>query len=350
VRIKNIQIVRAFSANFVMLSHLMDIEKKYGHGFMVLSGMVAWGAGGVDLFFVISGFVMARVAARESPRMFIVSRLTRIYPTYWFYSLLVLAASAVVPQMVNSSFGHAPSVWKSFLLVPQDSLPLLAVGWTLTHEIYFYAVFALILASVGVRLSAFVVWGLLCVIVHLADHYSLPILSVICDPLTIEFIAGAVVGLMIRAGATRFARSMIFIGSAAVLLSFLRLDPTHVFEGPNDWERVYALGFPFAAIVYGITANSKDVVSKKSVLEMIGDASYSIYLSHVLVLSVIGRIFMALPLHNEAIECVFVLLCIVSVNIAGLISYRVIEKPSMRFFRKKFGRSGSPQKEVAFGA
>lgn len=149
MRFRNIQVARAIAANLVLLSHLRAIETKYGRGFVVLPDWAQWGACGVDLFFVVSGFIMATIAAREACRTFIVSRLTRIFPPYWFYSGLVLVVSLAAPSMVNSSFGHPPSLWRSFLLIPDTTFPLLAVGWTLTHELYFYAGFAVFLATGG---------------------------------------------------------------------------------------------------------------------------------------------------------------------------------------------------------
>ena len=72
-------------------------------------------------------------------------RLKRIYPIYWVVSLLVLAVFLVRPEFVNSHSAHPPDVLASFLLLPQAGLPLLAVGWTLTYEMYFYILFGLAL-------------------------------------------------------------------------------------------------------------------------------------------------------------------------------------------------------------
>ncbi len=341
---KNIQAARAIAANFVLLSHLLAVEKKYGHGFRVLPDAVAWGACGVDLFFVVSGFIMATIAAQEDFRTFVVSRLTRIYPPYWFYSLLVLGVSLVAPDIVNGSIKESPVLWKSFLLIPESTFPLLAVGWTLTHEIYFYAIFAVLLALGGVRPIFMPIWALLCVWIHEIIRPASPILTVIGHPLTLEFIAGVCVGLIVRSGITRFSSYAAFAGGIVLIATFLTLDPASTLvgdpasrvDGAESWIRVFALGLPFAFIVYGINTKQKsEHRASQSVLGMIGDSSYSIYLSHVLVLSALGRVFVALPAHNEVIEFVFVLASIFAANIWGIVSFRFIEQPSLRFLRMK---------------
>ncbi len=135
--IKNVQVLRALAANAVLLSHLFIVEQKYGHGFVALPAGVDLGRRGVDLFFVISGFIMAMIAQQSTQwHGFLLDRITRIVPPYWFYTTLVLIVALIAPGIVNSSYQHPPSAWLSYLLIPQDVPPLLAVGWTLIHEMY----------------------------------------------------------------------------------------------------------------------------------------------------------------------------------------------------------------------
>jgi exopolysaccharide production protein ExoZ len=106
-----------------------------------------YGIAGVNLFFALSGFIMVVVAGHyTAPIDFLWRRVTRIYSTYWLVSLPVLALVISAPTFVNSSIQTPISLWRSFLLIPDRSLPLLAVGWTLVHEMYYYLVFLVFLA------------------------------------------------------------------------------------------------------------------------------------------------------------------------------------------------------------
>jgi peptidoglycan/LPS O-acetylase OafA/YrhL len=192
VKFKTIQAARAVAVNAVMLSHLLIVEQKDGHGFTFLPEWSHLGACGVDLFFVLSGFIMATVASRESWRDFLLARATRIFPLYWFYSGVVLIVSLIAAGIVNGSFSHPPSVWRSFLLVPDTVDPLLAVGWTLTHEAYFYLVFAALLATGYVRIASLCAWAAVLLTARLMlpiapTQEATPVLAVVLHPLTLEF-------------------------------------------------------------------------------------------------------------------------------------------------------------------
>ena len=137
---------RGVAANLVVFSHLFFVQAKYTTA-GVLPAFALYGLAGVDMFFVLSGFIMVAVAGRNiGPIRFLWRRAARIYPTYWLVSLAVLALAIVAPALVDSSVIAPISLWRSFLLVPGETVPLLAVGWTLVHEMYFYLVFAIFLA------------------------------------------------------------------------------------------------------------------------------------------------------------------------------------------------------------
>jgi exopolysaccharide production protein ExoZ len=235
----------------------------------------------VDIFFVLSGFIMVVVAGKDiGVIQFLWRRAARIYPPYWVVSLVVLAISLVEPAWVNSSIHDPISLWRSFLLVPATTLPLLAVGWTLIHEVYFYLVFAILLALRVPILIGLLGWGsVLLVLAILGGDYltSFPLGRVWTNPLTAEFMLGAAIGV-------RYDRK----GGSAGVMGLATLVAAIVFVAPIlqlaenrylDAWRVVLFGIPAALIIYGLAASEQKAVQKPArLLVALGDWSYAIYL------------------------------------------------------------------------
>jgi len=296
------------------------------------------------LFFVISGFIMATIAGNASWQKFIFDRTIRILPPYWFYTTLILIVSFYVPAYVNNSFEHPPSIWRSYLLIPDSVGPLLAVGWTLMHEMYFYFCFALIIFLAGAFrfkiTSLLLIWTVAVICLNAVAHLteiSDPVVAVITHPLTLEFIFGAVAGILIQKNYTAFA-AFTFAAGAIIFMIVLSLsdDALGLIDGQN-WKRAILVGAPCALIVYGLVGI--EIRNKQTApywLVVLGNASYSTYLSHVLVLSAIGRMFALMPNHNVYFEAAFVIICITAANVVGLLSCSVIERrPGKRWLDAK---------------
>lgn len=322
-----IQILRAIAANGVLLSHLVIIEGKYGQGIQLLPNSFIHGSYGVDLFFVISGFIMTMIGQKKTWHDFIFSRITRIYPTYWFYTSIVLIVFLINPSIVNSAYqGQQPSLWRSYLLIPDTITPLLAVGWTLIHEMYFYIVFTAILAFNIKLKNALIVWGtvIIAMTIFNISQYS-PISTLIFSPLTIEFILGAFVGLAVKNNkySKVFLIPILSCGVIALVAGFMYCDSSMTLS------RVLMIGLPCALVIYGcVIWEFTNEPVQNNWLTRLGDASYSTYLSHYLVLPAIGRVFNMIPIHNLFAELVFIVVCITCSNIIGLLSHRFIERPS----------------------
>jgi peptidoglycan/LPS O-acetylase OafA/YrhL len=335
--IKNIQALRAIAANGVLISHLLIVEQKYSNSGPVLSADARFGAFGVDLFFVISGFIMAMIAVDASWWKFLADRARRILPPYWFYTTLVLAVSLYVPAAVNSSFAHPPSLWRSYLLIPDSVDPLLAAGWTLIHEMYFYLCFAFMIFLSGFRALTLpfllLTWTATIIFLNAVFHlYGIrdPVAAVVAHPLTLEFIFGVMIGMVIQRKTALFAAPALIAGIAALLIVVVSLPGTAagLIEDRN-WMRSLLIGAPCALIVYGaVAAEARSALTAPHWLVALGNASYSTYLSHVLVLSAAGRLFAMMPNHSIILEAAFVVICIVAANVVGLLSCSLIERRS----------------------
>lgn len=351
-KIKNIQALRAIAVLLVLLYHSMLMEAKYGGGERMLPDLFAFGTAGVDLFFAISGFVMVTVSRDHfgSPKAvagFLYDRVTRIYPVYWVYSLVLAAVWLVRPELVNPSQGNQVDFLRSFLLLPGDILPLLMVGWTLIHEVYFYLVFTVILLAGKRALTGSLLLFLFFVVsgnIVLAYWYPAgksAALSLVTHPLTVEFIAGCFIAKLAHRGAASNGFFAVILGAVLFISgcgAYYSVLPGSV---PEGWLRLAIYGVPAALVLYGAVAlEFKDGVLFPKYLNIVGDASYSIYLSHTLVISVIGLGWTLFPSTGYADNAVVLLLMAAASVIFGILSFVFMEKPMLTACKEAKKRLG----------
>jgi len=342
-----IQVLRAVAVMMVVLFHLGTIEGKYGGGGSLLPAWVESGIAGVDLFFVISGFVMATLmrGAFANPRNalgFLARRAERIYPPYWFYTALVLAVWLLKPAWVNSSQGGRIDFVSSFLLLPMDGLPALMVGWSLVFEMFFYLVMAAFLAWLPERRFGWGLagWAALTVIFSLSlrDRGG-PWVQVAVNPMALEFIAGAALALIWHKGRGTVPFLIGLPALAAIPFAYTAYAPYASDSFAGWWMRIFL--FLPCALILMMAALSRERKRRPAPrwLVVIGDASYSIYLSHVLVLSALGRVWTPFSGPGSWDNAIALPLLALATVGAGLASHRWLEVPVLGFFRRR--RSGA---------
>jgi exopolysaccharide production protein ExoZ len=339
----SIQVLRGLAALLVVLFHLRIVEGKYGQGPLLLGTPVGYAYNGVDLFFVLSGFVMTTIAAGSygSPReagRFLLRRGWRILPLYWLYTTLVLVLMLVAPGMANTS-SHEQSVLASYLLWPQAGLPLLTVGWTLTHEAFFYLLMAVAIAFARARHLPWLLggWAVATVLAHAwPPASSTPWAAVLSSPLSLEFIVGAFVGLYWRHLPAWLALPVMALGLAIFLGAMVW------FAGPPAQDvpvlqRALWFGLTSSLLVLGAVRWEQQARPRfPRVLTLIGDSSFSLYLGHVFVISAAGRLWQysgwtSAPWQHG----VFVLVAVVASVIVGWVSWRLLELPLQRMARRR---------------
>lgn len=359
-RLNSIQALRGIAAILVLFFHIAEFQRQMvgvnSPDLVLLNGVWNQGWAGVDLFFVISGFIMVYVTRNTGRsltdiRTFLWARMTRIYPLWWVCcSVLALYffityGMVEAPDRVSSKQEAWAFFGRSMMLIPQERLPLLTLGWTLIHELFFYLVFAAILCAprkllpnllalwIGITLLGYFFVG---------PHISRgPIFNLIMSPLSLEFIFGALAGLLVVKRRQILPKS-IFLAGAILSVLALFLFP-YLFGQTTALPRVLVFALPMGALVYG--AASLDVEGKFElpvILVHLGNWSYSIYLTHYLVLISLRRVYRELVPERLQIgssgsldNILFVVMAIIlSIGVASL-SYRFIERPSLLFFRRK---------------
>jgi len=321
----------------VAFAHLYGVDQRFFGG-AALPAAAQLGFAGVDLFFVLSGFVMVHVTrfGAGQPALipaFLFARLTRIYPLWW----LVLGAVTVVwlirPDMVFASVAGTPNLLADFALFPHERLPLLAVGWTLIHEVYFYLAFAaLLILPLRVLPLGILVWMLAAsagnVWLAATGADVTPILAILTHPLTLEFGLGAAVGLLAGRGERPMPLFLITAGVIWIIgAGFIAAArPLALFD--DGWTRVLSFGPAWALLVWGMVGLEVDRwrVPLRPFAGL-GDASYALYLIHVPVFAAGARLIAPYcgpdPWDNVAAWAGLLILAVV----AAQILHSVIEKP-----------------------
>lgn len=334
-RMDSLQCLRGVAALAVVLFHLRGVEIKYLQGPAVLDAIARYADAGVDLFFVVSGFVMTTVSAGRYTRdgatsQFLVKRAWRVLPLYWIFTTLVVVLMALFPTMVNTSYADQ-SVLASYLLIPHAQLPVLTVGWTLVHEAYFYLVFASAIAFVPERFVPvfLLAWAAAVgVAPWLAEGPATPAHNLVTNPLTYEFIAGAMLGLYWQRIPSWLALPLIITGAAVAVAAAVALPEA----GPASMSvhtRVALFGTASVLILAGcVGLEAQNRMRMPLWLTRLGDSSYSLYLTHIFVISAIGRIWtMFLPSSGWVWHVAFVAIATLACCITGSVVHARLERP-----------------------
>jgi len=294
------------------------------------------GAAGVDIFFGISGFVMAISATgRNKPTAskFMGRRLIRIVPLYWLITLTIFCKQFFVSQYPtlgsNGMHAHTPfsGLVASLLFIPYrdpngEIASLVQAGWTLNFEMFFYLLFAMALA-LKIKPERFLTPVMLVLALFgLFRQESWPAVTIFANPILLEFLAGVLLGYAVENGLrlnTKGATILGVIGSAAMLLN-----PRGLYMYGS--ERVLEWGIPaFLVVQATVMLEGRFGRSIPPWILRIGDASYSLYLIHMLVVMTVGRILVKTRIL--APESVFVAIGVVAAVLVSLVLYRFVEKP-----------------------
>ncbi|KOC90349.1 acyltransferase family protein [Winslowiella iniecta] len=331
--IVTVQLLRAIAAIMVVMYHIsIKGEQYFNHA-------LSWfdiGQYGVDLFFIISGFIMCYTTARRSVSFsgFMRDRIKRIIPLYWIMSTVALGVYLIAPSMVNSSGGET-SIFSSYTLIPLGDKLLVQNGWTLSFEFIFYLIFASCLGIAFKKNSA-----ILCTIIItalcLTGHYFPPenhTLRFLTNVLLLEFVLGiAAFYLLTNKNPPLTLAIPILIVGIALLAIQNQYGAWHGFAG-----RLIGGGIPMFMVFVGLVGMERYIASAnfifKRELLLSGDASYSIYLIHAFTLSACAIILR--KLHLEQISILFSLFLLMSSIVAGIMAFLFVERPVNNYFKRR---------------
>jgi peptidoglycan/LPS O-acetylase OafA/YrhL len=336
----NVQALRAVAALMVVVVHAYAVESTYLPGRPWTTPFHILGTYGVDLFFVISGTVMLVSTAtwfgeRSAWRRFLVRRATRIYPPYWIVTALVLLVFLVAPAATGEHRSARPDVLASFAAVPQRGEPLLVVGWTLSYELIFYAVFAVALRFHRKYLPGVTaIWLLAVVLIGALGPHANPWVRVLGSWFNLEFafglaIGAAVLSLRLVAPRTLFVLGVVLAVAACVATAYSGREYLDV-----AWWRPWAVGLPMAIVVYATLGLERHGLLAPRWLRTQGDASYALYLWHVPVIGAIGLALNRIHVHGTPARIAIVFGGYALAIVVSLLAYAYIERPLLRLARR----------------
>ena len=376
MRLQSIQVLRGFAALCVAMNHLVSFERETieQNGFTETSlagGLWENGFAGVDLFFVISGFIMVYVTSGRERGLaaagdFFLARAIRIYPLWWLFMIVMAAVFIIVhgtpyhpEEFTKTDAGAAAYLLKSTFLIPQEGLPILGVGWTLIHEMYFYLIFGLFLLLPQRYLPILLAsWGLLVFVSYFFGLTSTnpdSLLHVATYPMTIEFIMGAFAGLFYFRFRVPFGFAFIlsligaisFVGAMIVFKN--TSSPEAGIWATLHWGRVIYFGIPSLLLVYGLVCleQAKNVSFPKWAVYL-GDISFALYLCHTIVFIAVKRVFVSSgsigpTMGTDALQlgqtggldnALFALTCLIAAIVVAALSYHLFERPSLRLLSR----------------
>jgi exopolysaccharide production protein ExoZ len=334
-----IQILRGIAATLVVFHHSLE-ESLAISAKIAPEWLIRMGACGVDIFFVISGFIIFSVTYGREPRnpekapLFLLKRFVRIFPLYWI-CLLVTLALWLSGHFYRSLHIDAHSLGSSVFLLPSNKM-IIGVAWTLVFEMYFYYLFAITLYLRSARLAVLTTSALICAGLLLSK--LLPVGSLkhfLSDPIALEFCFGLILAYFIHRQVLGgvWLKYLWLPGMILMAVGAAFAANNSSTSGLASNVRYLAWGLP-ALLVTGSFINMQfDKSLLTRIFVSVGDASYAIYLTHPTMMILFASLIRYHILKPTAYPMLWPwLFAMLSIAI-GLLMHRSIERPILAWLR-----------------
>lgn len=343
--LNSIQVLRAIAAILVVILHSAEqFEVKK------ISEFVSFGNGGVDLFFVISGFVMIYISFKKTmtPWQFFKNRIVRIAPIYWIFTLFTAVLTLIIPSAFRGTTFDLQHLLYSLFFVAHPNpatvgsvSPMLRVGWTLNYEMLFYAIFAMALFFGKTRVIYLSGACIIALVLSGMFISSSAVWAFYTANIMLEFLFGMVVGWVFINFQHLFVegkkKTFVFL---ITLFSFVAFGSLGM---QGELPRSLTFGVPAAFIVY-YSLSYESLVSRftSSWLLLLGNASYAMYLSHPFILSFIRVLASRAHIDTSSTiaQVVFIVFMTFAAALGGVLGHLLIEKPVGAFIKN--GRKAIP--------
>ncbi|MBE9095136.1 acyltransferase [Tychonema sp. LEGE 07203] len=349
-----LQVYRGIAALLVVMVHL-TIKSADNLNQVTFFNLFQAGWSGVDYFFVLSGFIMvyvhrSAIGKQDQLKSFLVKRAVRIYPIYWIVTLTALCLFLIMPGLAHIQDLSLGYVIRSLLLIPQNDKSILEVAGTLMYEINFYLLFSIAVWLKPKHSVPILSAWLFVTILHYRKILNFPqdsfLLEIVFGNMNLEFVFGCLAAYIVMKYNNKIGKyRWILFGIANlgyVILGILA-------GWGNIWfGRIHTFGVLAAMLIIAATSiDLKDSPKIPYLLIFLGDASYSIYLTHLPVITASTKILQKANLGKYFDGFFAPALLALFAVVFGCIFYSFIEKPLTIYLRKNILEKMFPPKGQA---
>jgi exopolysaccharide production protein ExoZ len=350
MKLEIIQIIRGYAALLVLLRHLTKFYSKDGRS--LFGEFFINGFSGVDIFFVLSGFIISYTSMKYVEKAnsfkftefyhYVKKRIIRIYPTYWIFLFLPLFILYFIYPNLND---YKPN---SFLNILQTILLLFGhdkvsvISWTLSYEIFFYFMFGLLLLH---RKLIYIVFPFFLMSFYTLFYfeqntvyepgsplniYNFKVLNYLLDPINLEFVLGIVVYYI-------YKRNFKFNPYYFIVTYFIFFIITNSLITPQlqsflVFYRLFFFGIPAAILILGLLHLKIIINPLTTWFILLGDASYVLYLIHNSILSITYKFYLS-KIENTLLTYVMILFLIIFICLLSILLYKKIESPIIKYLK-----------------
>ena len=318
---RTLQAGRGLAALIVACYHATKLSERL-FGWTYAGGFFNFGFSGVDFFFVLSGFIIYYVhhndiGLKQRLKTYLFKRFARVVPIYWFWTLIFVPFFYLFPNLGEGFERTLGGLLSSLFFLHEHHSPIIRAGWSLNFEVYFYLMFAVGI-FVGPRLAkiGLISWAAIIVISNF--FLEVPYDDIFFSSFHLEFILGLTAGYVVTQGFEKYATIFLYSGALLFILGAYFSTKLFIF---GQFDLPLFFGIPSAMIIYGACVlERKGRLRTPEFLVSLGNASYSIYLTHGNFLSGWARL---IPMKSN-----FTLTLNLAASVGmGYLAYKFIEVP-----------------------
>lgn len=359
-KLNSLQIVRAVAMLLVLFIHLDVFSTQVFNSPFLFGFFMPSGDAGVNIFFVLSGFIIYYVHRQDIGKKikflpYLIKRFSRIYPAYWLVNMIIIPLHFLFPQFGAGNETQVHNIIFSTLLLPQTHAPIIHAAWSLSNEVFFYSIFSLLILFGPRRILPLIIFLILGTSLNIYFSFKNevinpnPFLNVMFSYHNFEFLLGILSAHLVIKNKVSHQKVLLTLGT--ILLTLMIILEKKLGDLSN--LRLFGYGIPAFLIILSLSSTElkKSLTIPKIFfpkLLLIGDASFSIYITHQLLISAAGRSLLTLGAVKILGPFASIMIVAIVTVLIGCVFHFRIEKPLIHYSRTKLLRWYSIRnKEVA---